>query len=313
MIELAGKKVLLTGGHGFLGKYLHSKLHSAGAQVHLFHSSAYDLRNMEDTKDVFTDCKPEIVVHAAARVGGIGANQRWPADFFLQNLMMGLHVLEASRIFEVKKLVIIGTTCSYPHTPPSIPFKEANLFDGYPEPTNAPYGIAKRTLIAGALAYRKQHGLNAISLIPTNLYGPGDNFNPDSSHVIPALIRKFNDAKKAGLDKVHLWGTGAATRSFLHAQDAADGITLAIEKFDGQMPINLAQEQEISIESLSKTIAKLIEFKGEIIWDRSRPDGQPVRRLDTTLARSLFGFTAKKDFIEGLRETIEWWKGIDNA
>ena len=313
MIELNGKRVLLTGGHGFLGKYLHKTLHDRGAQVHLFHSSAYDLRLMEDANAVFHDCKPEIVVHAAARVGGIGANQRWPADFFLQNLIMGLHVLEASRQFEVKKLVIIGTTCSYPHTPPSIPFKEEDLFNGYPEPTNAPYGIAKRTLIAGALAYRKQYGLNAISLIPTNMYGPGDNFNPDSSHVIPALILKFTQAQKAGENKVYLWGTGQATRSFIHAQDAAEGIVLAIEKYDGQMPVNLAQEQETSIDSLAKTIAKMVGFTGEIVWDRSKPDGQPVRCLNTSLARSLFGFSAKTDFIEGLKETIEWWKGINNA
>lgn len=309
-MELKGAKVLLTGGHGFLGRYIHKKLVQAGADVVTFHANQCDLRDDLETTEAFSSVMPDLVIHAAARVGGIGANQKSPADFFLHNMRMGLNVLEAAAKHRTKKLVLIGTTCSYPHTPPNIPFKEGDLFKGYPEPTNAPYGIAKRALFVGALAFRKQHGLNSVCLIPANLYGPGDNFDVESSHVIPALIRKFSEAVREKRSAVKLWGTGMATRTFLHAEDCADGILLACERYDGELPINLAADFEISIRELAAQIANLTGFTGDIEWDAAKPDGQPIRRLDTTLAKQLLGFVASKNFNDGLKETVEWWRNV---
>lgn len=309
-MNLKGKQVLLTGGHGFLGKHIHKRLDAAGALVTIFHTSQCDLRDDLETMEAFSSVRPDLVIHAAAKVGGIGANSKYPADFFMSNMRMGLNVLEAAAKHKTEKLVMIGTTCSYPHTPPTIPFKEGDLFCGYPEPTNAPYGIAKRSLFVGAEAYRKQYGLKTVCLIPANLYGAGDNFKPESSHVIPALIRKFCEAKRDGLKEVRLWGTGTATRSFLHADDCAEGVVAACERYDGGNPINLASDNETSISDLAMLIANLTGFSGAIKWDFSKPDGQPVRRLDTTLARIVLGFEAKTDFKTGLKAMIEWWRSV---
>lgn len=308
-MDLKDKRVLVTGGHGFLGKYICAQLLYAGADVQTFRSADYDLTKLDDAKRILEKRRPDYIIHAAARVGGIGANMAHPADFFRDNLLMGINLFEAicETGLPIKKTVLIGTTCSYPLVPPSIPFREQDLFSGYPEPTNAPYGIAKRTLFVGANAYRKQYGLNIINLIPANLYGPGDNFNPESSHVIPALIRKFCDEQHL----VRLWGTGSATRSFLYAEDAAKGIAAALENYEGEEPVNLAADMEVSIKSLADLIAKLTDYKGKIEWDSSKPDGQPNRRLDTRKAAQLFGWTAETSFEEGLRRTINFWREIN--
>jgi len=262
---------------------------------------------MEAVKRLYKDSKPDLVIHLAAKVGGIGANQENPGEFFYDNLMMGVQLMEEGRKFGIEKFVALGTICCYPKFTP-VPFKEENLWNGYPEETNAPYGLAKKMLLVQSRAYRKQYGFNSIFLMPVNLYGPRDNFDPKSSHVIPALIKKCFDAIKENKNEIVVWGTGNATREFLYVEDATEGIMLATEKYDKPEPVNLGAGFEISIKDLVELIAKLTGFKGKIIWDTTKPDGQPRRCLDTSKAEKEFGFKAKTPFEEGLKKTIEWYK-----
>ena len=304
-----GKNILITGGAGFLGSAIVEKLVKERGvsrdQIIIPRSRDHDLRLMENCLSV---CKEaDVVIHLAARVGGIGFNMKNPATLFYDNAMMGIQMIEAARLSGVAKFVAIGTICAYPKFTP-VPFKEEDIWNGYPEETNAPYGLAKKMMLVQSQAYRKQYGFNSIFLLPVNLYGPGDNFHPDSSHVIPAIIKKVHDAKKAGEDKIVLWGTGKATREFLFVRDCADGIVLATENYDGDDPVNLGAGREISIKELGELICRLSRFKGKIEWDTSKPDGQPRRCLDTKRAKKKFGFVAKTDFEEGLRETIEWYE-----
>jgi len=304
---LATKRVLVTGGAGFLGRYVLKKLEEIGCkEVFVARSKDYNLVEMEAVKRLYRDARPEIVIHLAAKVGGIGANMKSPGSFFYDNLMMGVQMMEQGRVFGVEKFVAIGTICSYPKFTP-VPFKEEDLWHGYPEETNAPYGLAKKMLLVQSQAYRQQYGFNSIYLLPVNLYGPGDNFNPGSSHVIPALIKKIFDAQDREEKHIIVWGTGKATREFLYVEDAAEGIVLATEKYDKADPINLGAGFEISIKDLVELICELTKFKGEIEWDTSKPDGQPRRCLDTTKAKQEFGFEAKTSFREGLKKTIEWY------
>jgi len=302
------KKILVMGGTGFLGSYLVRELQQRGYRdVFAPSKKDYDLRYIPDVTRMYEDLRPNIAIHLAARVGGIGANRERPAEFFYDNLMMGVQAMHQAWRFGVEKFVAIGTICAYPkHTP--VPFREEDLWDGYPEETNAPYGLAKKMLLVQAQAYRQQYGFNAIYLLPVNLYGPGDNFDPGSSHVIPALIKKCFDAKLSGADQIVAWGSGKPTREFLYVEDAARGIVLAMEKYDKPDPVNLGSGFEISIKSLVETIACHVGFRGDIIWDTAKPDGQPRRRLDTSRAEQEFGFRAKTDFDEGLRRTVEWYR-----
>jgi len=308
------KRVLVTGGAGFLGSYLVEKLRECGCQnIFIPRSKDYNLVKMEAVKKVYDDSKPDIVIHLAARVGGIGANEANPGKFFYDNIMMGTQMMEQGRQFGVEKFVALGTTCCYPKFTP-VPFKEENLWNGYPEETNAPYGLAKKMLLVQSQAYRKQYGFNSIFLMPINLYGPGDNFDPKSSHVIPALIKKFIDAHPEPQPHpyphptVTVWGTGKPTREFLYVEDAAEGILLATERYNKSEPVNIGVGFEISIKDLVELIVKLTGFKGKIIWDTSKPDGQPRRCLDTTKTEKEFGFKAKIPFEEGLKRTIEWYR-----
>jgi len=300
-------RFLVTGGAGFLGKFVVKNLRDRGAgTVIVPRRENYDLRRREDVLTLLTDTQPTIIIHLAANVGGIGANQAHPAEFFYDNLMMGVHLLHEAWIANVKKFVSVGTVCAYPkHTP--VPFQEDSLWDGYPEETNAPYGLAKKMLLVQGQAYRQQYDFNAIYLLPTNLYGPGDNFDLGTSHVIPALIRKCLEAKADGKDHIVAWGTGAPTREFLYVDDAAVGILLSTEHYNGPEPVNLGSGMEISIKDLLTLIAKLVGFDGEIRWDTDKPDGQPRRSLDTSRAKREFGFKAKTSFEEGLQRTIEWY------
>lgn len=302
------KKVLVTGGAGFLGSYVVDKLKERGCKnIFIPRSGEYDLVQMEAVKKLYQDAKPEIVIHLAAKVGGIGANQENPGKFFYDNLMMGVQMIDIGKQMKIEKFIAIGTICAYPKFTP-VPFKEEDLWNGYPEETNAPYGLAKKMLLVQSQAYRKQYGFNSIFLLPVNLYGHGDNFNPNSSHVIPALIKKCLDAIKENKSEITIWGTGNASREFLYAEDAAEGILLATEKYNKPEPINLGAGFEISIKDLVALIVKLTGFKGKIIYDTSKPDGQPRRMLDTSRAEKEFGFRAKTSFEEGLRKTIEWYK-----
>lgn len=301
-------RILVTGGTGFLGSYVVSKLRGAGyGHVIIADQKDYDLVQAEDVKKAYRDAKPDIVIHMAAAVGGIGANRENPGKFFYDNLMMGVQMIEEARHHSVAKVVIIGTICCYPKNTP-VPFKEEDLWNGYPEETNAPYGIAKKALLVQSEAYRQQYGLNSIFLMPLNLYGPGDNFNPASSHVVPALIKKCFDAVDHGEDRVVVWGTGKATRGFLYVEDCADAIILAMERYNKSEPVNIGTESEISMKDLSHLIAKLTGFKGKIEWDVSMPDGQPRRSLDVTKAYKEFGFRAKMGFEQGLKNTIDWYR-----
>lgn len=297
----------VTGGAGFLGSYVVKELKRRGAeQIFVPRSADYDLRQHEAVLDMLHDAKPDVIIHMAAVVGGIGANRERPAEFFYDNLMMGVHLMHEAWQSGVKKFVTIGTVCAYPkHTP--VPFKESDLWYGYPEETNAPYGLAKKMLLVQGQAYRQQYGFNSIYILPTNLYGPGDNFDPASSHVIPALIKKYVEAKERGDDHVVAWGTGAATREFLYVEDAAEGIALATECYASDEPMNLGSGMEISIKDLTLLIAELVGFQGEVVWDRTKPDGQPRRSLDTSRAREQIGFAARTDFREGLQRTIDWY------
>ena len=306
-MELTNKRVLLTGGAGFLGRAIARKLEDRGvANVTIPRRREYDLTRAEEVEKVYAESAPDLVIHLAAKVGGIGANQAVPADIYIENLLMGTFIIEQARRREVEKTVIAGTICAYPKFAP-IPFKEDSLWDGYPEETNAPYGVAKKALLVQAQANRAQYGQNVIYLLPVNLYGPGDKFHPSVSHVIPALIKKCVDAKEAGEDKITVWGTGSATREFLYVDDAADAFMLAVERYDGAEPVNVGSGREISIKELAELIARLVGFEGTLEWDRSKPDGQPRRKLDTGRAKEEFGFEAMTDFEEGLRRTIDWY------
>ena len=274
--------------------------------VFIPHIEEYDLVKLEDIKRMYDDGKPDIVIHLAAKVGGIGANMEKPGEFFYDNLMMGVQLMEEGRLRGIEKFVALGTICCYPKFTP-VPFKEKDLWKGYPEETNAPYGMAKKMLLVQSESYRQQYGFNSIFLMPVNLYGPGDNFDPGSSHVIPALIKKCFDAVAEGKDEIVVWGTGKPTREFIYVEDAAEGILLAAEKYNKSEPVNIGAGFEISIKHLIKFIVKLAGFKGRIVWDETKPDGQPRRKLDTTKAEKEFGFKAGIDFKEGLRRTIEWY------
>ena len=299
------KRVLVTGGSGFLGSFGVDKLNQRGCR-HVFvpRSKDYDLRDRDSVTRVYTDAKPQFVIHLAAVVGGIGANRANPGKFYYDNAIMGLELMEYGRQFGVEKFVALGTICAYPKFTP-VPFKE-DLWNGYPEETNAPYGLAKKMMLVQAQAYRAQYGFNAIFLLPVNLYGPGDNFDPETSHVIPAMIRKFVEAKKSRNSEVILWGDGSPTREFLYVEDAAEGIVLAAERYNGEEPVNLGSGQELSIRDLANIIAEEVGFIGKIVWDSTKPNGQPRRCLDTTRAREWFQFEAETPFRQGLRKTIAW-------
>jgi GDP-L-fucose synthase len=300
----AGRRVMVTGGAGFLGTAVVRRLEAAGVtEVFVPRSRDYDLRTNDGIRAALGDGRPELVIHLAAVVGGIGANRENPGRFFYENAIMGIQLMEAARLAGVEKFVQVGTVCSYPKFTP-VPFREDDLWSGYPEETNAPYGLAKKMLLVQGQAYRAQYGFNVIHLVPVNLYGPGDNFDPASSHVIPALIKKCVDAVETGADHVDVWGTGSASREFLYVDDAAEGITLATERYDGADPVNLGVGHEITIRDLVELVARLTGFEGEIRWDASKPDGQPRRALDTSRARERFGFVAETSFEEGLSRTI---------
>jgi GDP-L-fucose synthase len=304
----ADRRVVVTGGAGFLVRYVIESLQKRGGrQIQVPRVEQYDLVHPADIVRMYEDMQPQVVIHLAAVVGGIGANREKPGEFFYQNLMMGVQLIEQARLRGVEKFVAIGTVCAYPKFTP-VPFREEHLWDGYPEETNAPYGLAKKMLLVQSQAYRQQYGFNSIFLLPVNLYGPGDNFDPQTSHVIPALIKKCVDAVETGVDHITCWGTGEVSREFLYAADAAEGILLATEHYDGAEPVNLGAGREIRIKDLAEKIAKLTGFTGEIRWDPSQPDGQPRRCLDVSRARAYFGFEARTSFDEGLRRTIDWYQ-----
>ncbi len=303
-----GKRVIVTGGAGFLGSFVVAQAQALGAaEVFVPRSKDYDLCQIDAIRRLLSDARPDMVLHLAARVGGIGANRLHPADFFYDNLMMGVQLLHESWKVGVGKFVAIGTVCAYPKYTP-VPFKEDDLWDGYPEETNAPYGLAKKMLLVQSQAYRQQYGFNSIFLLPVNLYGPRDNFDLESSHVIPALIRKCVDARDNGESHIVAWGDGSPTREFLYVEDAVEGILLAAERYNGDLPINLGSSYEIRIKELTETIARLTGFAGEIVWDTSKPNGQPRRKLDISRAKELIGFESQITFEEGLRRTIEWYE-----
>ncbi len=302
------KSVVVTGGAGFLGSYVIEGLKQRGCQrIEIPLVQQYDLVRLDDIVRMYETMQPDVVIHLAAVVGGIEANRQRPGDFFYQNLMMGVQLIEQARLRGVEKFVAIGTVCAYPKFT-EVPFKEEDLWVGYPEETNAPYGLAKKMLLVQSQAYRQQYGFNSIFLLPVNLYGPRDNFSPATSHVIPALIKKCIDAVDAGRDEIVCWGTGQASREFIYAADAAEGILLATERYDGADPVNIGAGAEITIKDLAARIAELTGFEGEIRWDASKPDGQPRRCLDVSKARRYFGFEARTPFEVGLRETIDWYR-----
>ena len=299
--------ILVTGGGGFLGSTLVERLQKAGHEPFVARRQDYDLTVAGEAERLFADARPELVFHLAAEVGGIGANRANPGRYWYANLLMGTHILEQSRLAGVGKLVLLGTICAYPKFAP-VPFSEDDLWNGYPEETNAPYGVAKKALLVGAQAYREQYGLNAVYLLPVNLYGPGDNFDLESSHVIPALVRKMIEAQERGEREVVLWGDGSPTREFLYVEDCADAIVLAAQRYDGADPVNVGTGVETSIRETVELVAELTGYEGEIVWDTSMPNGQPRRSLDASRAKELFGFEAKTPLREGLERTIAWYR-----
>jgi GDP-L-fucose synthase len=304
------RKIVVTGGSGFLGSVLVQKLAAVGdVEIVVPRSRDYDLVQADAVKQLMSDAAPDLVIHLAAVVGGIGHNQKNPGRFFYENLMMGTQLIEQARQHGVKKFVAIGTVCAYPKFTP-VPFKEDDIWNGYPEETNAPYGLAKKMMLVQAQSYREQYGFNTIYLLPANLYGPGDNFDLESSHVIPALIRKVVTARREGRDYIDAWGTGNASREFLYVDDCAEGILLAARSYDGNQPVNLGTGAEISIRELAESIAELAGFEGEIRWQTDRPDGQPRRRLDVSRAAAEFGFHAATSLQDGLRRTIDWYESV---
>ncbi|HBC76363.1 MAG: GDP-fucose synthetase [Candidatus Wallbacteria bacterium GWC2_49_35] len=308
MIGLADKRIIVTGGAGFLGSFVIERLKEAGCKnIFVTRFEEYDLRDKDSILKLFRDARPEVIIHLAAVVGGIGANMANPGSYFYENAIMGIQLMEYARVYGVEKFVAIGTICAYPKFTP-VPFKEEDLWSGYPEETNAPYGLAKKMMLVQSQAYRQQYGFNSIFLLPVNLYGPRDNFDPKSSHVIPALIKKCVDAVKSGAEKIEVWGSGEASREFLYVSDAARAIVMAAEKYDRSDPVNIGAGFEIKIKDLAALIAKLSGFGGELVYDSSKPDGQPRRCLDTCRAFSEFGFKAGTGFEDGLRATIEWYK-----
>ncbi len=303
-----GRRVMVTGGGGFLGQAVVRQLQVSGAdQVFVPRSRDYDLRTIDGIRRALADGTPEMVIHLAAVVGGIGANREHPGSFFYQNAIMGIALMEEARLAGVGRYLTVGTVCSYPKFTP-VPFREESLWDGYPEETNAPYGLAKKMLLVQSQAYRAEYDFDAVYVIPVNLYGPGDDFEPATSHVIPALIRKVVEAHDRGDPEVPVWGTGSATREFLYVDDAAVGVTLAAASLDSAEPVNLGVGQETSIRDLAAQICDLVGYRGRLVWDPSKPDGQPRRALDTRRARELFGFAARMPLEDGLRRTIEWWR-----
>ncbi len=307
MLNLENERILVTGGAGFLGSYLVEELKKTGAeQVFVSRSREYDLVDAEGIARLYTDADPSVVIHLAAVVGGIGANMEHPGSFFYKNLMMGVQLMEHARLRKIKKFVALGTICAYPKFTP-VPFKENDLWNGYPEETNAPYGLAKKMMLVQSQAYRQEYDFNSIFLLPVNLYGPRDNFDLKSSHVIPAMIRKFYEAKQNNRESVVLWGDGSPTREFLFAEDCAKGILLATKEYDKSEPVNLGSGMEISIADLADKIKSLVGFEGEIVWDKSKPNGQPRRCLDVSRAKKEFGFSAKVDFDSGLDRTVKWY------
>jgi GDP-L-fucose synthase len=307
-LDLLTKRICVTGGAGFLGTHLINHLRAHGAkEIFVPKFADYDLVKGEDIARMYADAKPDIVIHLAAHVGGIGANREKPAEFFYDNLMMGVQLMHQGWQRGIEKFVAIGTICAYPKYTP-IPFKEEDIWNGYPEETNAPYGLAKKMLLVQSQAYRQQYGWNSIFLVPVNLYGPGDNFNPASSHVIPALIKKCVEARDAGDPEIIAWGDGSPTREFVYVEDAAEGITLATESYNSSDPVNIGSSFEISIKDLTELIARLTRFEGGIRWDTSKPNGQPRRKLDVSRARERFGFESKVPFEEGLKRTIAWYE-----
>lgn len=308
MLSLEDKRVLVTGGNGFLGRSIVEKVKEAGCQQVLApRKSDYDLRDIGQIRRLFKELGPQVIIHAAAVVGGIGANMEHPGDFFYDNLIMGVQLMEEARLNGAEKMVAVGTVCAYPKFTP-VPFKEDDLWSGYPEETNAPYGLAKKMLLVQSQAYRQQYGFNGVFLLPVNLYGPRDNFNPQSSHVIPALIKKCLDAQREGLSEIVVWGDGTPTREFLYVEDAARGIVRATQHYDKSDPVNLGSGQEISIRELAEIIVEHTGFKGKLSWDTSKPNGQPRRKLDTSRAENEFGFTSQVTFYDGLAKTIEWYR-----
>jgi len=308
MGDLAGRRVLVTGGSGFLGRHLCARLEAYDpSTVAAPGRAAYDLTEQSAVRAVLADFRPQVVIHLAAVVGGIGANSLKPAQFFYDNIVMGLLLMEEARKHAVEKFVTVGTICSYPKFTP-VPFREDDLWNGFPEETNAPYGIAKKALLVQGQAYRRQYGLNAITLLPVNLYGPGDNFDPESSHVIPALIRRMSIARDSSLPSVEVWGTGTATREFLFVRDAAEGIVRAADRYSDPEPVNLGSGREISIAALANLVKEACRYRGELHWDRTKPGGQPRRCVDTSRARERFGFVARTPLRDGLGETVAWYE-----
>lgn len=305
MIDLAGSRVLVTGGGGFLGRRIVAALQARGADAVVSRSSRYDLTDPAAVPQMLKDIRPRFVIHAAAVVGGIGANRARPADFFYENAVMGIHLIHESLRAGVEKLVVVGTVCSYPKFTP-VPFQESELWSGYPEETNAPYGIAKKMLLVQSQTYRAQFGFNSVYVIPSNLYGPGDNFHPATSHVIPAIILKCMQAVRDGSDEVVLWGTGTPTREFLYVDDAAEGLVLALEKYDEPEPLNLGAAHEVAIAELATAIAEICGYHGRFVWDQAQPDGQPRRAVDGSRANAMLGWKSQVSLEEGLRRTFEW-------